>query len=238
MSEDADFGEADADGESLYGYLYFDFIEDNDYSNDEGITLVQGKKMKLMPHLVNAESRSLKWSSSNNNIVTVSESGVVKAIKPGKAKVTARDVNDKSEYDAVCFMVYKKAKKADVKKALKKLKSKYPEGKSWGDNKSYAWGQWNMYCFGCWALASKISDEVFGKYAPLKEHHSYNKIKVGDIVAYPNGCEGDHAFIVLSKTKKSLKILEGNYNHKIHWGRSVTRAKLRKAREYTVWTRY
>lgn len=49
-------------------------------------------------------STSLKWSSSNKNIATVSQKGVVKAIKEGTVKITAK-ANDGSGIKKSCTLV-------------------------------------------------------------------------------------------------------------------------------------
>lgn len=90
-----------------------------------------------------------------------------------------------------------------------------------------------MYCYACIALSGIISDKVFGKSAPIKVHRNYNKIKVGDHVRIG----GAHSVIVLTKNKKSITVVEGNFNGRIHWGRAIKRSELKSA-GFEVWTRY
>lgn len=51
-------------------------------------TIVVGKKLTLKVN--NLGSQKVKWSSSNKTVATVSKKGVVKAIEPGKAVITAK----------------------------------------------------------------------------------------------------------------------------------------------------
>lgn len=99
----------------------------------------QGKKLKLKPHLVNTYAKTLVWSSSKPNIATVTSKGVVKTKKPGKTKITVKNKYRSSDYAKVTIEVYKKPVKSKVYKKIMKLKSKYREGKAWGNNKSYYW---------------------------------------------------------------------------------------------------
>jgi len=114
-----------------------------------------------------------------------------------------------------------------------KLKPKYKEGKTWGNEKFYVWKKANMHCYACFALVGKVSDAVFGKNAPIKIHHSFKKIKIGDHVRIG----GTHSVIMISKDSKSIRVLEGNYGGKVHWNRKITKSELKNA-GFAVWTRY
>ena len=58
-----------------------------------------GKKLTLKAALTPTKAKtSYTWTSSNKKVATVSGKGVVKAIKPGKAKITVKTANGKSTY--------------------------------------------------------------------------------------------------------------------------------------------
>lgn len=61
------------------------------------VTLVIGKPLQLKATLDPSDSAStLKWTSSNKAIATVSQSGKVKAVKKGTATITVRTENNKT----------------------------------------------------------------------------------------------------------------------------------------------
>ena len=64
--------------------------------NVKKATLKVGKKLKLKATLTPTKAKTtFTWTSSNTNVATVSSKGVVKAIKPGKAKITVKTANRK-----------------------------------------------------------------------------------------------------------------------------------------------
>lgn len=89
------------------------------------ITLGKGKKMKLKAKVVLKKGRSaskkVTYKSSNPSIVTVSQSGVMKAKKVGKAKVTVQSKANGKKKVTVTVKVAKKnllIKKISLKKSL------------------------------------------------------------------------------------------------------------------------
>lgn len=59
--------------------------------NQKKVTLVKGKRMQLEATLKPAKAKAkIKWTTSNKKIATVSKKGVVKAVKVGKATITAK----------------------------------------------------------------------------------------------------------------------------------------------------
>ena len=60
-----------------------------------------GNTANLSPTVnpANATNKNLTWSSSNNNIATVSASGQVRAVAPGNATITARSVSNPNVFD-------------------------------------------------------------------------------------------------------------------------------------------
>lgn len=194
------------------------------------LTLRTGKTKQLKCSGISGE---IKWKSSKPSVATVTSKGVVKAIKPGKAVISATSSNMNGALRCE-VRVSKKITRKEAKKKLISLKKKYPEGMSWtNENREYYWEATNCDCFGCIAFAGKLSDTVFGKYAPVKTHTSFDKIKVGDHIRI-----GDvHSVIVLEKKKNSVIVAEGNFNSSVHWGREITKAQL-DAQGFYVDTRY
>lgn len=64
--------------------------------NKTALSLREGDEFTLVPTVTpdNAADKSVRWSSDNEAIVTVSAEGVVKALKAGKAIVTAATVEE------------------------------------------------------------------------------------------------------------------------------------------------
>ena len=61
---------------------------------DKTLKLKKGKKTTLDPTLKPFTSKQkITYTSSNKKIVTVNAKGVVKAVKPGKAKITVKSGN-------------------------------------------------------------------------------------------------------------------------------------------------
>lgn len=64
----------------------------------KNVTIEAGKTLKLKATVKpdNATDKSVKWSSSNKNVATVSGKGVVKALAPGKVTITCK-TNDQGK---------------------------------------------------------------------------------------------------------------------------------------------
>lgn len=69
-------------------------------------------KVKITPS--KAKKRALKWKSSNKKVATVSSSGTVKALKPGKATITCY-VKSQKYRKVTCRVTVKKKKVTSVK---------------------------------------------------------------------------------------------------------------------------
>lgn len=218
-------------------YVYT-FTSDKPIDFSSIIFSIKGNETK---HLEKGASKKLKlknspgkvkWSSSNKKVASVSKSGVVKAKKAGKATITVKSTT--TGFSTQCTIkVYAKRTQAQAKKDILSLRSKYYEGRRWTNEDHYFWEAAGADCFGCIAFAGIASDKAFGKYAPLKTHSNFNKIKIGDHVRIGNW----HSVIVLEKRDDSIVVAEGNYNLTMHWGRVITRDEL-AAEGYVIWTRY
>lgn len=62
-------------------------------------TIQTGKTLQLSAKIVpnNAEDKNLKWSSSNNKIITVTDTGKIKGVKAGTATITVKTTNGKKD---------------------------------------------------------------------------------------------------------------------------------------------
>ena len=194
------------------------------------ITLRVGKTKQLK---CSGISGKITWKSSKPSVATVTSKGVVKAIKPGKATISAASSNLIGTLKCE-VRVSSKITQKQARKKLLSLQKKYPEGMSWtNENQQYYWAATNCQCYGCIAFAGKLSDAVFGKNAPVKTHKNFDKIKVGDHIRIGSV----HSVIVTQKKEDSVIVAEGNYNSSVHWGREITRAELKESGFY-VDTRY
>ena len=111
------------------------------------------------------------------------------------------------------------------------MKSQYPEGMPWTNDNCYNWKGGNVIGCGCAGFAIILSDACFGEIKAKQIKPCSGEYKVGDIVRINND---GHSVIIL-KTESSLNkitIAEGNYNSKIHWGRTFTYENLQNACYY------
>lgn len=91
-------------------------------------TIVKGKTITLKATISpsGASDKSIKWSSSNKKVATVTSKGVVKGIKPGTATITARAA-DGSGKKAVCKVTVKKASSGVPNVTDAVMKKKYAD---------------------------------------------------------------------------------------------------------------
>jgi cobalamin biosynthesis Mg chelatase CobN len=86
--------------------------------NYSKLPLKKGKsqtlKVTVKPN--NASNKGVKWTSSNKKVATVTQKGLVKAIKAGTAKITVT-AKDGSKKKAVCTVTVKKASSGSSKKS-------------------------------------------------------------------------------------------------------------------------
>jgi len=113
-------------------------------------------------------------------------------------------------------------------------KSVYPEGIPWNNDNFYGWnaGYYSGgYC--CAGFAFMLSDAAFG-YMPATKHTDFDAIKPGDILRVNND---SHSVVVIAIEGDTYTLAEGNYNNSVHWGRTMTLAKIKETGTY-VMTRY
>ena len=202
--------------------------------NKTSLKLKKGKTYQLKTKNVKG---TVTWKSSNKKIATVSKKGKVTAKKAGSTVIKATYKKNGKVKTLKCKVTVTAAKKESreetVKKKILALQNTYKEGTTWTNDDFYLWKAKNMYCYGCIALAGKISDTVFGKDAPVKTHKDFSAIKSGDHIRIGNY----HSVIVISHTSDSVTVVEGNYNSSIHWFRTITKSSLQQT-GFSVDTRY
>ena len=100
--------------------------------------------------------------------------------------------------------------------------SEYPEGMPWTNSNYYAWkGGIFSGGGGCAGFAFMLSDVCFGNIKAQQLKPCPSQYKVGDVVRVDND---NHSVIIIKIDLSSniITIAEGNYNSKIHWGRTYT----------------
>lgn len=121
------------------------------------------------------------------------------------------------------------------------LKSKYPNGTPWGNDKCYVWnGNKNKDIkergCGCAGFAFTLSDAAFGTKAATK-HTDVSKIRVGDILRLYNDT---HSVIVLEVTSTGVTVAEGNmtivgvFENAVYWGRKISNDELKSSVDYIL----
>ena len=133
----------DSDGPyyiSLSGQ-YYPELSSKDFTLEEGKT----KTLK-----VNGTSSKVKWSSSKKSVATVSNEGVVKAKKAGKAVITAKC----GEYSLKCKVTVKK-KPVSYKVVAKKLKTFAKKNKNYKFNTIDAGNKCRLYGYGVYDYTSE-----------------------------------------------------------------------------------
>lgn len=113
--------------------------------------------------------------------------------------------------------------------AILALQSVYPEGLSWtNENNRYYNKGWNLIGYGCVSFAMKVSDAVYG--ANTKANYLHNQtpdtLQVGDCVKYVSAQGPTHWVVVTGISDSAITVCEGNYNHVVHWGRSISKSFL------------
>ncbi len=70
-------------------------VESVSIENGESVDVTEGKTLNLVASVVpyNAKNKTLKWISSNEDIVTVNQTGRLKGVSEGSAMVSAKSVN-------------------------------------------------------------------------------------------------------------------------------------------------
>lgn len=81
-------------------------------------------------------------------------------------------------------------------------------------------GTWSRQCLG---FASMLSDQLFGKGAPVRTFRDFDKLRIGDQIRL---FDEEHSMVVIEKTNDSISVAEVNADYstcKISWGRKISR---------------
>lgn len=117
------------------------------------------------------------------------------------------------------------------------MKSKYPEDTWWSWGNYYSWKGGAGGASACMGFAYLLSDAAFGSlparsiYPKSGDPITISDLRVGDIIRLPG-----HSAVVLTKAADHITIAEGNYECRVHWGRKISAAQVKRATYYT--TRY
>lgn len=119
----------------------------------------------------------------------------------------------------------------NVTALLYSLKSKYPEGMPSGDDDLTVQTDDSSWASGCVALVYLVNKDVFGEsdYYSASSYYSdfdsqevgkrvFSELRPGDSLRI----NGYHSVIVLENKGNSIKVVEGNYDGKVHWGREIS----------------
>ena len=211
----------------------------NPYLTESKITIKPGQEKRIQIIGTNIK----KWKSDNKKVTFVSAfcedapAQYIYGVNTGTATITFTGTNNKTYKCKVTVSKNAKAKKtktiteSQAKKKLANLKTKYPEGLKWNRDITYSSDYIDGWGWACAAFAYAVSDDVFGTL-PSRKHTNFSNIKVGDIYA-----DKSHMMIVIEVKKNSIKVAEGNYSGRVHWGRSISKSKVKKNGDYII-TRY
>lgn len=94
-------------------------IQFQKYGKTLTITKGETKKLKLSITPYGAQKASVKWSSSNSNIVSVTKNGKIRGLKKGTAKITAKAMDGSKKKVKLTVTVGKKVKKITIKNVSK-----------------------------------------------------------------------------------------------------------------------
>ena len=232
-----DAGQSVAHAADLSAYPYQTSVVNGDrvsFKNGTSFNVVKGKTKKLKLNT----SGNIKWKTSNPKVATVSSKGVVKGKNTGKVTIVAVRTTTGS-YAKCTVGVYPKRTQQQAYKLIVALKNnqEFAEGTRWTNDDYYYWEAGNMHARGCAAFAAMMSDYAFSKYAPVKKHATFSKIKVGDTVRYRMNTSNPHSVCVLQKKANSIVVAEGNFNSSCHWFREIPSSEITSS-GFQVTTRY
>lgn len=146
-----------------------------------------------------------------------------------------------------------------IKSKIKQLRKKYPIYKYWNhvgvstrnkeiseivtntpcvhpyDNSisltcNYYYCPDNIIGYQCYGFAWKLSDEIFGSNAKIRDHRSFAKAKAGDVIRYQG-----HSVIIIEKYRDYITVAEANFDRPcmIYWDRIIWKEELKGAKYST-----
>ena len=228
--------------------------------NRKSAVITAGKTVQLTV----ADKGKATWSSSRKEVAAVSSKGKVTGKKAGTATVSVTvgkkkyscKITVKAKEAASSMKIEKtdeaitlnnqstlvldqntngmSAEEAKVYRTIMAKKKSFPEGMKWTNANYYAWnGGIYRGGYGCAGLAFLLSDAAFGN-RPAVQHMNFGSIKVGDIVRMEYNT---HSVIVLKIVGSTAVVAEGNFDGKVHWGRTISLSEIRATGTYVI-TRY
>ena len=137
-----------------------------------------------------------------------------------------------------------KITKESVSDRLEELRDLYPHGMSCtNENFFYKDPKTGEITgnSGCYAFAMTVYDFVFG-YGSFEQARetalneaSFDQIKPGDHIRIH---DLPHSVVVLEVSEEGITVFEGNYNGKVHWGRTYSKAELLAYDKVTLHSAY
>lgn len=227
----------------------------------ETLELAEKESFTVPQDFVQRVGAQYAWASSNPAVAVVSDAGVITGKAKGFACISLTDGNARYYY----FVHVLSA----LQQKIYALAEKYPHGYYWNaheKSKKYPavseipcsdHRKGNKYCIGqCAGFALLMSNEVFGKNAPLYKIPSVDAIKIGDDVRCRRN--NPHSVFVIDKVNKgeicgydiysdknytaqsaTITVVECNWDGKcgIKWGREISLDELQIEPAYS-YSRY
>lgn len=90
----------------------------------------------------------------------------------------------------------------------------------------------------CLGFASMLSDQLFGKNAPVRTFRDFDQLQIGDQIRL---LSAEHSMVVIEKSRDSIAVAEVNADYsscRISWGRRLSRRELENSGGALYITRY
>ena len=176
------------------------------------VELKLGETKQLKVTFKKDTAASIVWTTSDRNVATISDGGLVTAVGAGQATITAKLLSGNKK--KTCKVTVKEG----IPEKLDQLKEKFPDGKYWDHRVekegSDAWkdgdeswqdsvtdtpcahnadtvGNYDCNCFNgksqCYGFADKLYSEIFGHVPRESEKHGHSDvadIRMGDHVRF------------------------------------------------------
>ena len=109
------------------------------------LALLPGESRTLVAECYDSDSQlietaKVKWSSSNSSVATVDQDGVVKAIKAGRATITAKAVNGTASKEAAVYVVADFSQPVNLGLSVKWAQCNIGTSRPEGYGRYYEWG--------------------------------------------------------------------------------------------------
>ena len=232
--------------------------------NRKSASMKKGQSLQLK---VSGTKKKASWKSSKKSVATVSKKGVVKAVAPGKATITAKFggkkytckitvktvTNNATQNGAVSSgSVAATAAPATSRLALDgntsgmSAQEAVVYKKMLSMKKAYPEGmKWNNDNFYEWNAGFFCGGFGCSGFAFLLSDVAFGDTMASRHTNFGNIKVGDiiryknnkHSVVALKVTDTEVVVAEGNFNGSIHWGRVISMEEIRATGTY-VMTRY